>query len=151
MKIVAVLLLFVTAGCSMLAPIGGGAAGAALGAAVAGPGGAAIGAGAGVATAQMAFPNEQVDTSVALEAAKQGLPAPGTTASTIHEVTSFVHEIGWWYLLIFVLFPFITKRGRTWMKKFTEIHNTVSQADIEARDVAQDDRIKKIEEMLAKK
>jgi hypothetical protein len=45
----------------------------------------------------------------------------------------------------------MTKRGRTWMKKFTEIHNTVSQADIEARDVAQDDRIRKIEEMLDKK
>ena len=151
MKIIAVLLLFVTAGCSTLAPIGGGVAGAALGAAVAGPGGAAAGAGVGVATAQMAFPNEQVDTTVALAAAQAGIPAPGTTASTLHEATSFIHEIGWWYLLIFVLFPLITKRGRTWMKKFTEIHNTVSQADIDARDEEQDERIRKIEEMLEKK
>ena len=98
----------------------------------------------------MAFPNEKVDTTVALAAAQAGIPAPGTTASTLHEATSFIHEIGWWYLLIFVLFPLITKRGRTWVKKFTEIHNTVSQADIDARDEEQDERIRKIEEMLDK-
>jgi len=151
MKLAAVILLFITAGCSTLAPIAGGATGAAIGGAVAGPGGAAAGAGLGVAGAQMAFPNEQVDTTVALAAAQAGIPAPGTTASTLHEAKGFIHEIGWWYLLIFILVPFITKRGRTWIKKFTDIHNTVSQADIDARDEEQDERIKKIEEMLAKK
>ena len=151
MKFLAGFLLFVTAGCSMLAPIGGGAAGAALGAAVGGPPGAAAGGALGVAGAQLAFPEEKVDTTVALAAAQAGIPAPGTTASTLHEATSFIHEIGWWYLLIFVLFPFITKRGRTWVKKFTEIHKTVSQADIDARDQEQDERIRKIEEMLDKK
>lgn len=127
--------------CSILAPIGGGAAGAALGAAVGGPGGAAIGGATGVAIAQTAFPNEQVGTTVALEAVKQGLPAPGTTASTLHEAKGFIHEIGYWYLLIFVLFPLITKRGRTWVKKFTCIHNTVSQKDI-------DDAIKDVKKQV---
>ena len=127
--------------CSILAPIGGGAAGAALGAAVGGPGGAAIGGATGVAAAQMAFPNEQVDTTVALEAAKQGLPAPGTAASTLYEAKGFIQEIGYWYLLIFVLFPLITKRGRTWVKKFTSIHNTVSQKDI-------DDAIKDVKKQV---
>ena len=146
-RLILILGLFL-ASCSTLAPIGGGALGGAIGAAVAGPGGAAAGAGMGVAGAQMAFPNEQVDTTVALAAAQAGIPAPGTTASTLHEATGFIHEIGWWYLLIFVLFPFITKRGRTWIKKFTDIHNTVSQSDIDARDEEQDVKISDLEQQI---
>jgi hypothetical protein len=49
------------------------------------------------------------------------------------------------YLLIFVLVPLFTKRGRTWVKKFSEIHNTVSQKDIDARDEAQDIKIVELE------
>jgi hypothetical protein len=139
MKRIADLLLLITlTGCSTLAPIAGGATGAAIGAAVAGPGGAALGGAGGVAAAQMAYPNEQVDTTVALAAAKQGKPAPGTVASTIHETKGLVWDLGWMYLLIFVFVPLLSKRGRGWVKKFATIHNTVSQKDIEARDEAQD-------------
>ena len=151
MKFLAAVSLLITTGCSTLMPIAGGATGAALGSAVGGPGAAAAGGALGVAGAQMAFPNESVDTNVALAAAQAGIPAPGTAASTIHETTSLLHELGWWYLCIFILIPLITKRGRTWIKKFTNIHNTVSQKEIDARDEEQDARIKNIEEMLKKK
>ena len=152
MKRLAELLLLITlTGCSTLAPIAGGATGAAIGAAVAGPGGAALGGAGGVTAAQMAFPNEQVDASVALAAAQTGKPAPGTVASTIHETKGLVWDLGWMYLLIFVFVPLLSKKGRTWVKKFSTIHNTVSQKEIDARDEEQDARIKKIEEMLRKK
>ena len=52
------------------------------------------------------------------------------------------------YLLIFVLVPLLTKRGRTWVKKFSEIHNTVSQKDIDARDEAQDVKITELEDKI---
>ena len=132
-------------------PIAGGGVGGALGAAVGGPPGAAIGGAAGVAGAQMAFPNNStpVSNEVALAAAQAGKPAPGTVASTIHETKGLVWDLGLMYLLIFVLVPLLSKRGRTWMKKFTEIHNTVSQKDIEERDAAQDERLNNLEEILS--
>ena len=133
--------------CSTLAPIVGGAAGAAAGS-LGGPATAAIGGAAGVAGAQMMFPNETIDPTVALVAAQTGKPAPGTVASTIHETKGLVFELGWMYLLIFVLVPLLTKRGRTWIKKFSEIHNTVSQKDIEERDSQQDDRLNKLEDHI---
>jgi hypothetical protein len=49
------------------------------------------------------------------------------------------------YLLIFIIVPFFSKRGRTWMKKFTDIGNTVSQKDIEERDLEQDERLNNLE------
>lgn len=139
------LLIPLLTSCSTLAPILGGATGAAAGS-LAGPAGAAVGAGAGVAAAQMVFPNQTVEDDVALEAVKSGQPVPGTTASTIHEATSFIHGIGWWYLLIFVLAPFLTRKGRTWVRKFTELGNTVSQKDIEERSLHQDERLNNLED-----
>ena len=133
--------------CSTLAPIVGGAAGAAAGS-LGGPATAAVGGAAGVAGAQMMFPNESVDPTVALAAAQAGIPAPGTTASTLHEAKGLVWELGWWYLILIVLVPLVSKRGRTWVKKFSEIHNTVSQKDIEERDSQQDERLNKLEEKI---
>jgi len=150
MKLISLALLLL-ASCSTLMPIAGGAAGGAIGAAVAGPGGGAAGAAMGVTGAQLAFPSESVDPSVALAAAQAGKPAPGTVASTIHETKGLVWDLGWMYLLIFVFVPLLSKKGRTWIKKFSTIHNTVSQKEIDARDEEQDARIKKIEEMLRKK
>jgi len=147
-RFIVCIVMFISVGCSMLAPIAGGAAGGALGAAIAGPEGAAAGGALGVAGAQMAFPNESVDPSVALAAAQAGKPAPGTAASTIHETKNLVWDLGWMYLLIFVLVPFLSKRGRTWMRKFTDIHNTVSQKDIDARDEEQDTRIRDLEQKI---
>ncbi len=98
-------------GCSTLVPIAGGAAGAAGGAVVGGPAGAATGAALGVATAQAVFPDEQINNS------QVGLPTPGTTASTIHEAKGLVNGLGWWYLILFVFVPFLSKRGREWLKQ----------------------------------
>ena len=144
--------LLLTSSCSMLAPIFGGAAGGAVGS-LGGPATAALGAGTGVAVAQIAYPNEEVPVSdaVALAAANSGKPAQGTTASTIHETKNLIFQLGWWYAAIFVLLPLVTKRGRKWVKKFSDLGNTVSQKDIDARDEEQDERLKKIEEMLVKK
>jgi hypothetical protein len=144
-------ILLLTSSCSTLAPIFGGAAGAAAGS-LGGPATAALGGGAGVAVAQMAYPSNSapVSDAVALAAANSGKPAPGTAASTIYETKSLIFQLGWWYAAIFVLVPLVTKRGRKWVKKFSDLGNTVSQKDIDARDEEQDVRLAKIEEMLDK-
>ena len=142
------------ASCSTLMPIAGGAAGAAAGAALGTPITAAVGGAAGVTAAQLAFPNENVDANIVLAAAQAGKPAPGTIASTIHETKGLVWDLGWVYLLVFVLVPLFTKKGRGWVKKFADIHNTVSQKDIDARDEAKDERLNSLElvvETLKKK
>jgi len=131
-------------------PIAGGGVGGAVGAALGGPPGAAIGGAAGVTGAQMAFPSNSapVSDAVALAAAQTGKPAPGTVASTIHETKGLVWDLGWMYLLVFILVPLVTKRGRTWVKKFSNIHNTVSQKDIDARDEEQDIRLSELEKNI---
>tara|TARA_R110002020_G_scaffold84389_3_gene209085 strand:+ start:1001 stop:1468 length:468 start_codon:yes stop_codon:yes gene_type:complete len=143
------LLVPLLASCSTLAPIAGGAIGGAAGS-LGGPATAAIGGAAGVTVAQMTFPSNStpVSAEVALAAAQSGKPAPGTVASTIHETKGLVWDLGWMYLLIFIIVPFFSKRGRTWMKKFTDIGNTVSQKDIDARDEEQDIKIKDLEQKI---
>ena len=143
------ILLPLLASCSTLAPIFGGAVGGAAGS-LGGPATAALGGAAGVTAAQIAFPSNSapVSDAVALAAAQTGKPAPGTVASTIHETKGLVWDLGWMYLLIFIVVPFLSKRGRTWMKKFTDLGNTVSQKDIDARDEEQDVRLNSLEESI---
>jgi hypothetical protein len=143
------ILLPLLASCSTLAPIFGGAVGGAAGS-LGGPATAALGGAAGVTAAQIAFPSNSapVSDAVALAAAQTGKPAPGTVASTIHETKGLVWDLGWMYLLIFIIVPFLSKRGRTWMKKFTDLGNTVSQKDIDARDEEQDVRLNSLEESI---
>jgi len=129
-KFLTCVLIFLSVGCSTLMPIAGGAGGAALGAALGNPATAAAGAAAGVATAQMVFPNEDIDAEVAIAAAQAGVPVPGTAAATIHETKDLLWDLGWWYLLLFVLIPLLTKKGRGWVRKFSTLHNTVSQEEI---------------------
>jgi len=138
MKLISLALLLL-ASCSTLMPIAGGAAGAAIGS-LGGPGGAALGAATGVTAAQLAFPSDSVTISdeVALAAAQTGIPVPGTVASTLHETKDLVWDLGWMYLLIFVFVPLLTKKGRGWVKKFSSLHNTVSQKEIDAREEVQD-------------
>ena len=147
LSIASLFLLF--SACSTLMPIAGGAIGGAAGS-LGGPATAAIGGAVGVTAAQMAFPSNSapVSDAVALAAAQSGKPAPGTAASTIHETKGLIWDLGWMYLLIFIIVPFFSKRGRTWMKKFTDIGNTVSQKDIDARDEEQDVRLAQIEDIL---
>lgn len=97
-------------------PIVGGATGAGLGALVGGPPAAIVGAATGVATAELLFPEEVLSADAAEEAAKQGNPAPGGTGETLRETSNLVKSLGWWYLLLFVLIPIVSKRGRSWIK-----------------------------------
>lgn len=109
--------LLVCGSCSTIAPIIGGATGAATGAALGGPGGAAAGAALGVATAEAVFPDETISGDAALEAAKHGHAAPGSSAEFIEKITNLLQQVGWWYLLLFIVAPLLTKRGRKWIKQ----------------------------------
>ena len=110
--------------CSTLMTAGAAGAGAAIGS-LGGPGLAAVGAAGGVVTAEL----------LEKEVPPEALEVVGTgPAATIHETTSLVETIGLGYLLIFVLLPFLSKRGRGWIKNFTTLHNAVSQKEIKERD-----------------
>ena len=115
---------------------GAAAGGAAIGS-LAGPGGAAVGAAGGVVAVEL----------IEEEAPIEAVPIKGP-AATVHYVDNLVNTVGWWFLVIFVLVPLLTKRGRGWVKRFTELHNTVSQKDIEERDITRDERLNKLEEII---
>ena len=131
------LLLPLLTGCSTLLSAGSAAGGAALGS-LAGPGGAAIGGAAGVVAVELMNDEVSVDST----------PPVGGVASTVHETTSLVETIGLWYLLIFVLLPLLTKRGRGWLKNFASLHNTLSKEDMDDMDTAQSKRFDNIEKNI---
>ena len=148
-------LLFLTSCGTIKHAIGGAAGAGAVAAFVPEPAAVAAGAAGGVMVTEMIFPS-QSPAAVVAQVAGAG-PVQGTTASTIHETGGLIKTIGYWYLILFVFLPLFSKKGRTWFKKFGSIHNTVSQAEIDARDDEQDvimkaneKRIEALEE-LAKK
>jgi hypothetical protein len=99
----------------MLAPIGFGAGGAAAGS-LAGPGGAAAGAAVGVAVAQSTFPDDSSD------------PEPiGPVASSLDEAGDLLQKVGYWYLLIFVVVPFFSKRFRGWARNSVPFHTNLAK------------------------
>jgi len=120
--------------CQLLSNLGFGALGGATGAALAGPPGAAVGAAGGVLFSEAIIP----DTG-------GGDNPQGTTASALHETHELVESVGWWYLLIFVLVPFITKRGRNWFTKFVSLHDVSSKKDVDA----QTERLNSLEEEMS--
>ena len=113
---IAVLLL---ASCSTLMSAGAAAAGGAVGS-LAGPGGAAIGGAAGVVAVELMEEKSPVEP----------VPVDGP-AATVHQVDNLIHSVGWWFLIIFVFVPLLTKKGRGWIKNLTDLHNNVSRKDIE--------------------
>ena len=125
--------------CQTLGELGFAAGGAAAGALVS-PEVAALGAMGGILAADTLIPDE---TAVPILQGASVAPQ-GTTASTLHEAHELLTGVGWWYLLIFVLLPFLTKKGRTWIGNFTKLHNAVSKKDMD--DTAQ--RLNSIEEAL---
>ena len=126
-NLVLILVLCILASCQTLAGALGGGVGGGIGAALGGPHAAAIGAVGGVIAMESlvggATPTDKV-------AAATGQPQ-GQVASAAREAGSLLHTVGWWYLILFVLLPLLTKKGRTWIKKFTSIHNSVSKQDID--------------------
>ena len=138
------LMLVALTGCGTIKhAIGGAVGGGAVAAFVPEPAAVAAGAAGGVMVTEMIFPS-QSPAAVVAQVAGAG-PVQGTTASTLHETGGLIKTLGYWYLILFVFLPLFSKKGRTWFKKFGSIHNTVSQADIDARDDEQDQVMKKNE------
>ena len=145
MRNLLVLLMLVTlSSCSTIKHAVGGALGGGIAAAfVPEPAVAAAGAAGGVMLTEVLMPSAS-PAAVVAQVAGAG-PVQGTTASTLHETGGLIKTLGYWYLILFVFLPLFSKKGRTWFKKFGSIHNTVSQADIDARDDEQDIIMKKNE------
>ena len=115
----ALFLVLAFSGCSTLMSAGAAAGGAALGS-LAGPGGAAIGGAAGVVAVEL----------IEEESPIEAVPTEGP-AATVHHVDNLVNTVGWWFLVIFVFVPLLTKRGRGWIRKFSSLHDSVSKKDLE--------------------
>lgn len=126
--------------CQTLGELGFAAGGAAAGSLL-GPYGAAAGAAGGILIADTLIPEDQPHAVSDLAA---GQPQ-GTTASALHEAHELVTSAGWWYLLIFVLVPLLTKRGRSWIANFTKLHDAVSKKDVDA----QTERLNRIEGIIS--
>ena len=145
-KLAVLLLLVFASSCSTIKhAIGGAVGGGAVAAFVPEPAAVAAGAAGGVMVTELIMPSQSPAAVVAQVAGAGAGPVQGTTASTIHETGGLIKTIGYWYLILFVFLPLFSKKGRTWFKKFGSIHNTVSQADIDARDDEQDQVMKKNE------
>jgi hypothetical protein len=143
-----ILVLVCLTSCSTIKHAVGGALGGGLTAAfIPEPAAVAAGAAVGVTATELIFPSAS-PAAIVGQVAGAG-PVQGTTASTLHETGGLIKTLGYWYLVLFVFLPLFSKKGRTWFKKFGSIHNTVSQADIDARDEEQDVRLNHNEGRLA--
>ena len=141
------LLLFLTS-CSTIKHAVGGAIGGGLTAAfIPEPAVVAAGAAGGVMVTELIMPSAS-PTAIAGQVMAGG-PVQGSTASALHETGGLIKTLGYWWLILFVFLPLFRKNGRNWFKKFGQIHNTVSQADIDARDDEQDIVMKHNESRIA--
>jgi len=141
-------MLIILSSCSTIKHAVGGALGGGLTAVfIPEPAAVAAGAAGGVMITELILPSAS-PTAIAGQVLAGG-PVQGNTASTLHETGGLIKTLGYWYLVLFVFLPLFTKKGRTWFKKFGEIHNTVSQAEIDARDEEQDVRLNTNETRLA--
>ena len=147
-------MLVCLSGCSTIKHAVGGALGGGLTAAfLPEPAAVAAGAAGGVMLTELIMPSAS-PAAIVSQVAGAG-PVQGTTASTLHETGGLIKTLGYWWLILFVFLPLFRKNGRNWFKKFGDIHNTVSQAEIDARDDEQDvvmkhneRRITALEDML---
>jgi len=121
------LCLLVLIGCSTVktaALAGGGAAAGSL----IGPAGAAGGAVVGVVAADL------IDGEMQKGAVQQvvaGAAPQGATASTLHQAGNFISTIGWWYLILFILVPLLSKKGRAWFSNLATLHTTATKKDVD--------------------
>ena len=147
-------MLVTLSSCGTIKHAIGGALGGGLTAAfIPEPAAVAAGAAAGVVVTELILPSAS-PAAIAGQVLNAG-PVQGTTASALHETGGLIKTLGYWWLILFVFLPLFRKNGRNWFKKFGQIHNTVSQADIDARDDEQDvimkhneGRIAALEELL---
>ena len=143
-----ILSLLILSSCSTIKHAVGGALGGGLTAAfIPEPAAVAAGAAGGVMVTELIMPSASPAAVVGQLAG--GGPVQGNTASTLHETGGLIKTLGYWWLILFVFLPLFRKNGRNWFKKFGDIHNTVSQADIDARDDEQDQVMKHNESRIA--
>ena len=141
-------ILIILSSCSTIKHAVGGALGGGLTAAfIPEPAAVAAGAAGGVMLTELVMPSAS-PAAIVGQVAGAG-PVQGTTASTLHETGGLIKTLGYWWLILFVFLPLFRKNGRNWFKKFGDIHNTVSQADIDARDDEQDQVMKHNESRIA--
>ena len=141
-------MLGVLCSCGTIKHAVGGALGGGLTAAfLPEPAAVAAGAAAGVVVTELILPSAS-PAAIAGQVLNAG-PVQGSTASTLHETGGLIKTLGYWWLILFVFLPLFRKNGRNWFKKFGDIHNTVSQADIDARDDEQDQVMKHNESRIA--
>ena len=141
-------MLIALSSCGTIKHAIGGALGGGLTAAfIPEPAAVAAGAAAGVVVTELILPSAS-PAAIAGQVLNAG-PVQGTTASALHETGGLIKTLGYWWLILFVFLPLFRKNGRNWFKKFGQIHNTVSQADIDARDDEQDVIMKHNESRIA--
>ena len=145
---ICILMLIALSSCSTIKHAVGGALGGGITAAfLPEPAVVAAGAAGGVMLTEVIMPSAS-PAAIVGQVAGAG-PVQGTTASTLHETGGLIKTLGYWWLILFVFLPLFRKNGRNWFKKFGQIHNTVSQADIDARDDEQDQVMKHNESRIA--
>tara|TARA_Y100000310_G_scaffold120174_1_gene118881 strand:+ start:3060 stop:3482 length:423 start_codon:yes stop_codon:yes gene_type:complete len=132
--IFSVLIAALISGCATLSNLAGAAAGAAAGS-FAGPQGAAGGAAVGVIAAKL-ITDEYIDPPITV---------PDSPASALHETANLVKSVGWWYLILFVLVPLFTKRGRGWMTGLAKLHDSATKKEVNE----QAERLNSLEETLS--
>ncbi len=119
--------------CSTLLPLAGGATGAAAGSAIAGPGGAAVGAAGGILAGELV--NEDVIPNA------PSIPTDGIPG-TVNSLSSFLDTIGWWFLIIFVIIPLVSRKFRLgttdWLFRFI---NSASKKQV----LSMEERLDKLE------
>jgi hypothetical protein len=140
-KILLSILLLLTASCAAMETMLYGAGGAAAGS-LAGPGGAAAGAVVGIGAAEL----QQADRAQTdLAAQAQELIPKTPWESFVDSTANLLHTLGWWYLIIFIFVPLLTKKGRSWMGHLIGLHNTATKKDVDEYST----RLNKLEGMIS--
>ena len=135
MKLLIPLLLLTS--CSTLLTGGMAAGGAVIGSLIS-PVGAAAGAAAGVVGADLLVPPAEEGILVTQE----HVCPDGGLDGLICQVSHFIKTAGWWYLILFVLVPLLSRRGRGWVTSFL---NSASKKQV----LDQDERLNTLEELIS--
>lgn len=140
-RLLASVCLLVLVSCSTIRSAGLAAGGAAAGSLI-GPGGAAGGAAIGVIASDLIGGEMQKGV---VQTAVSGAAPQGATASTLHQAGNFISTVGWWYLILFILVPLLSKKGRTWFSNLATLHTTATKKDVDEHS----GRLDKLEGMIS--
>jgi len=137
--------LMLTPACQSLETMLYGAGGAAAGSVV-GPGGAAAGAAVGIGASQLQQA-ERANVDLKKQA-QQNIAAQipqSPWQAFVSSLSALLHTLGWWYVIIFILVPLVTKRGRAWAKNFISLSDTASKKEVDEYT----NRLNKLEGMIS--